>query len=114
MRDGNIYMTAGEALGAHRLVKISGSTVIYNDKADPAPLFVTASSCNSGEKVELIPTHNPGTLNVTFLDASCSAGAALYTAADGKLSTTSLGATLKAYALEAGVAGQFIEVIFLP
>lgn len=113
MRDGNLYMTAGEELGKNRLVKISGSTVVYNDAADTTPLFVTANSCDSGASVELISTHTDGTINVC-LSGTCSAGSNLYTAADGKLSTTSAGATLRAVAVEAGVAGQLVEVVFLP
>jgi hypothetical protein len=113
MKDGNLFMIAGETLGRNRLVKISGATVVYNDAADTTPLFVTAHSCNSGSTVELISTHTDGTIDVC-LSGTCTAGANLYTAADGKLSTTSAGATLRAVAVEAGVAGQLVEVVFLP
>jgi len=81
-------MTTGEALEADRLVKISGSTVIYADAGEEAVGW-TRQAAASGADVTITPLTG-GVGRVTGAKA-ISAGAAIYPAADGKVSDAAVG-----------------------
>lgn len=113
---GNKTFIAGEALAAHRLVKIeSGTTmdppeVVYADAGEDA-IGATEYAAADGAPVTIKLTNNPGTFDLECVVSSAIArGTLLYAANDGKVSDASSGSVL-GIALEAGSNGKVIEVL---
>lgn len=94
-------LLSGEALAAHRLVKLSGSTVVYADAGEQA-VGVTNAAYASGAHTAFDVINKEGTVKVTASGA-ISAGAAIFPAADGKITATPNGASI-GFALEAATA----------
>ena len=89
---GYMAFTAGEALEAHRRVKISAATVVYAD-ADAVGIGVTQHACANAGLVTVKLWSAPGTFMVEA-SAAIAAGAALLATADGKVDDGDAGALL--------------------
>lgn len=101
-------LIAGEALVAHRRVKLSGATVVYADDEDSA-IGVTEYGVASGDPVAVRLTNCGGTVQMEAI-AAIAAGAAYYAANDGKADAA--GTIVYGYAIEASTAsGDIIEVL---
>lgn len=103
---------AGEALEAHRRVKLStgyGDQVEYADAADDY-IGVTLAAAASGEQVAVkLKRASQGTVEVEAA-GTITAGATIYGAADGKVSSASTGTDKFGKALEAASgSGAIIE-----
>lgn len=102
-------LTSGEALATRRRVKLSGSTVIYADAGEDA-IGVTEFAVANTTAVSIRLINASGTFEITASGA-ISAAAAIYGAADGKISATPSGPIL-GHAIEASTAdGDLIEVV---
>ncbi|MDD4980694.1 MAG: DUF2190 family protein [Candidatus Omnitrophica bacterium] len=104
--------TAGEALARARRVKLSsgyGTQVEYADAADDY-IGVTLEAAASGEPVAVkLKRNSEGTVEVEA-SGIITAGATIYGAADGKVSTSSTGTDKFGKALEAASGdGAVIE-----
>ena len=106
---------AGEDLAAYRRVKLDSSSttdppeMIYADAGEDFD-GVTEYAADEGQAVMVRLKNAEGTFEVEA-STTCSLGASLYGAADGKLSTTENG-SVQAKALEAsGAASDVIEVL---
>lgn len=86
--DGPFTLTSGEALVADRLVKMSGTSVIYAD-AGEEPVGLTTNPVASSKKIAIKPLTG-GIRKVTGSKA-ISAGAAIYVTTDGKVSDAAVG-----------------------
>ncbi len=85
-------LLAGEALAAHRRVKISGSTVIYADAGDigmGVSEYAIANAAHGAIRLD----NAGGTVELTA-SAAITAGAYIYPAADGKVSMVPTGPRL--------------------
>lgn len=89
---GYMAFTAGEALAAHRRVKLSAGTAVYAD-GDAIGIGVTQHAAASGGLVTVKLWSAPGTFMVTA-SAVIAAGAALMATADGKVDDGDAGALL--------------------
>jgi hypothetical protein len=96
---------AGEALAAHRRVKLSGTTVIYAD-AGEAGIGVNEFAVASGEDATVRHWSDGASFEVTAAGAFA-AGGTLYGAADGKVDDVAVGSPLY-YANEAATANNDI------
>lgn len=107
--------TAGEALAAHRRVKIeSGTTttppeVVYAD-AGEQHIGVTEYAVADGDLVSIKMRTYPGTVEIEGADAF-SIGAILYGAADGKISDTSSGSAIGIAHEACTAAGDILEMV---
>lgn len=115
--DGIKTFAAGEALEAHRRVKLNGTTttqVVYAD-ADDEGIGTTLEKVDNGDHVAVRMHGDPGTHKVTC-SAAVDAGDILYGTDDGKVEDTTTADGPGLYvALEAGSAdGAIIEAIPLP
>lgn len=109
---GILTITAGEALEAYRLVKMSAGTAVYADSADTQFLGATLTKVASGDVVAIMPWNSAGTIDVqsagTFV-----VGADLYIANDGKIDdsgTTKIGTAWQA----ATTAGDVVPMQMAP
>lgn len=106
----------GEDVVAYRAVKFDSTagTVSYADAGDRIDGWTQRDADDSdGDRVTVALRNKPGTQKA-MLATSCSVGDKLYSAADGKLSTSVAG-DAQAIALEAATAdGDIIEVSALP
>jgi len=89
--DGPFTAVSGEALVADRLVKLSTTTVIYADAGDE-PVGIVTDPVATATPVSVRPLTG-GIQKVTGAGV-IAAGAAIYCAADGKVSTTAVGTQL--------------------
>ena len=106
---GKKTLTAGEDLAARRRVKLSGSTIVYADAGENA-IGVTEYAIANGQDGAVRMLNDAGTFEVTAAGV-ISAAAAIYGAADGKVSATPSGPTI-GNAIEAATAdGDRIEVV---
>ncbi|MCK5057092.1 MAG: DUF2190 family protein [Candidatus Aminicenantes bacterium] len=109
---GIITRTATEALAAARRVKLtsgSGTAVEYADAADDYIGVTTAAAVIGGVVPVALKRANPGTVEITAA-AAITAGATIYGAADGKVSTISSSTDKYGVALEAASGdGAVIE-----
>lgn len=103
--------TSGAALARFRRVKLSSGTVVYAG-LNEASIGFTTHDCASGDEVGVKLNNYPGTRKVTVA-SSCTSGAALYSAASGKVDDASSGAgNIIGYALEAASGdGSIIEMV---
>lgn len=114
MNDSGIRtFTAGEALAAHRLVKLSdANTVSYADAGEQA-IGVTRNAVASGAVVAVFMLGGkPGTITVTG-NGSISVNALVYPDADGKVSATATGQAI-GVALNGAADEAHVEVLPLP
>lgn len=110
LNEGPITITAGEALAKRRLVKPSGSSVIYADAGDEF-IGVTEYAIASAAKGAIREKNQGGKFEVTAA-AAITAGAMIYPAADGKVSMVPTGKAI-GFALQAATAaGDIIEAVF--
>ena len=109
--EGPFTLTAGEDLAADRLVLMSSSTAIYADAAE-RPLGVTQRAVSSGGVVSIRPLTG-GVIKVTG-SKSISAGSAIYTTTDGKVSDAAGGGSQIGVLLEAitGSGGKGAAVVW--
>jgi hypothetical protein len=115
MNPGIKTFKAGEALEAHRRVKIkSGTTttppeVVYADAGEDY-IGVTEYAVLITEDVAVRLSNYPGTFEIECtVDSAIARGTVLYGANDGKVSDASSG-TAQGISLEAAAEGQVIEV----
>ncbi|HIJ70666.1 MAG TPA: hypothetical protein HPP87_04795 [Planctomycetes bacterium] len=111
--EGPITGTAGEALAADRLVRISASTFVYCDAAQE-PVGITMDNYASGAKAAIWPINKSGLAKVTG-SKSISAGAAIYPATDGKVSDAAgggrrIGTLWEAITADGGKAAAMINI----
>jgi hypothetical protein len=105
---GNFTLTAGEALEADRLVKLSGSTAVYCD-AGEEPAGATVFAAASGSQVAIRPL---GSIVRMTASKVIAAGAAVYPANDGKVSDAAAGGRRIGTAITASTAdGGRISVV---
>lgn len=102
-------MISGEALAARRRVKLSGATIMYADAGEDA-IGITEYGVAITTEVTIRMINDAGTFEVTA-DGPISAAAAIYGAADGKVSATPNGPII-GHAIEAATAdGDLIEAV---
>ena len=107
--------TAGEALAAHRRVKIEGGTtttppeVVYAD-AGEQHIGVTEYAVDDGDLVAIRLRTYPGSVEVEAAD-TFSIGAVLYGATDGKISDSSSGSAIGIAHEACTGAGDIVEMI---
>jgi hypothetical protein len=106
---------AGEALPAHRHVKIdtneatSPPTIVFADAGEQGVGF-TETAAASGATVAVRLTTAPGTVEVEAAD-TWALGAVLYSANDGKVSDSSSGTAIGQAMAAATDAGDIIEMV---
>ena len=106
---------AGEALPAHRHVKIntnvasSPPTIVFADAGEQGVGF-TETAAASGATVAVRLTTAPGTVEVEAAD-TWALGAVLYSANDGKVSDSSSGTAIGQAMAAATGAGDIIEMV---
>lgn len=111
--------TAGEALEAHRRVKITaatgayGPTVSYADAADPS-IGVTEEYTASGAPVTIHLANAAGTRKMVATAAAITANNPVYAAADGTVASTGTVVEGKAMETTGGSAGDILEVMPQP
>lgn len=86
--EGPVTILTGEALAGDRLVKISGSTIIYCD-AGEIPVGVTDKAYASGEQGLFYPLK--GNIERVTGSKAISAGSTIYATTDGKVSDAAVG-----------------------
>ena len=86
--DGPFTLTSGEALAAHRFIKLSGGTAVYADAGDE-PIGITTEAVASGVLVACKPLD--GKIKKVTASKAISAGAAIYVTTDGKVSDAAVG-----------------------
>ena len=106
-------VTAGKALEAYRMVKLSGTSYIYTD-AGEEPIGMTSRAVAAGGKFALTPINETGVKLVTGAKA-IAAGAAIYPANDGKVSDTPsagrrIGTMFSAITADGGQAAAMLNV----
>ncbi len=107
--------TAGEALAAHRRVKIEGGTtttppeVVYAD-AGEQHIGVTEYAVDDGDLASIRLRTYPGTVEVEAAD-TFAVNATLYGAADGKISDSSSGSAIGIAHEACTGAGDIVEVV---
>lgn len=105
-----LTLVAGEALAAHRRVKLSGTTVVYADSGQRG-IGVTAFAVSSGDDVTIRLDNAGGTVEMTASGA-ITAGNYAYAADDGKVAAT--GSMAVAQALVTTTAdGDIFEAVAL-
>ena len=102
-------LTSGEALATRRRVKVSGATVIYADAGEDA-IGVTEFAVANTTPVGIRLINGSGTFEMTASGA-ISAGAAIYGAADGKVSVTPSGPIIGTCIEAATADGDQVECI---
>ncbi len=109
LEGGKKTLISGEALEARRRVKLSGATVLYADAGEDA-IGVTEYAVAITTEVAIRMINDSGTFEMTASGA-ISAAAAIYGAADGKVSATPSGPII-GHAIEAATDdGDRIECI---
>ena len=110
MIEGHIRtFTAGEALEAHRRIKLSSGNVVHAGDEEAA-IGVTEYAVVNGELVAVRLINAGGTIECCAAGA-ISASGAIYAAADGKVEAA--GTTARGFALEEALAdGDIIECLF--
>lgn len=115
MNPGIKTFVAGEALEAHRRVKIKNATtttppeVVYADAGEDY-IGVTEYAVLITENVAVRLSNYPGTFEIECtVDSAIARGTVLYGANDGKVSDASSG-TAQGISMEAAAEGQVIEV----
>lgn len=110
---GPLTFTAGEALEAHRRVKLSGDrTVVYADAGDSG-IGTVRYAVESGGKAT-VDVDNMGGTKKMVANGAISQNADVYPAADGKVGSAVTGEA-RGIALQAATAdGDVIEVLTLP
>lgn len=104
--------TAGEALAAHRLVKLSAGKVVYADAGDQ-PIGATMAAAADGQLVAVKLLSAAGTLTC-IASGAVTAGAAVMPQNDGKVDDAATGKPV-GIALNAATAdGDPVEVLPLP
>lgn len=112
--EGPITGTAGEALEADRMVRISAGTFVYCDAAEE-PVGITTNPAAINTKVSVLPINSSGIAKVTGSKA-IAAGATIYPATDGKVSDAAGGGRrigtlwLDAITADGGKAAALINV----
>ena len=111
--EGPITGEAGAALVADRLVKWSASTFIYCN-AGEEPVGITTDNVAIGAQVTIVPINAGGVQKVTGAKA-ISAAAAIYPAADGKVSDAAgggrrIGTQLVAITADGGKAAAMLNI----
>jgi len=101
--------TSGEALEADRFVKFSTLTLVYCDAGDE-PVGITNDAVAISKPVSITPINASGVVRVTA-GAAISAGGALYTANDGKVSSVAVGRRLGTAAGAATADGGIIPAM---
>lgn len=86
--EGPFILTSGEALSAHRLVKISSGEAVYCD-AGEEPIGLTVEAVADATPVAIQPLN--GNLQQVTTALLIATGTAIYPAADGKVSSTAAG-----------------------
>ena len=86
--DGPFTLVSGEALEADRMVMISSSTLMYADAGDE-PIGITKDPVASGVVVACATLN--GSIKKVTGSKAIAAGAAIYVAADGKVSDAAVG-----------------------
>ena len=86
--EGPYTETAGEALAEARLVKMSAGVAVYSD-AGEEPEGITADNAALGARVTIYPLK--GNIERVTASKAISSGAAIYPAADGKVSDAAVG-----------------------
>lgn len=110
-----IPLIAGEDLEPHRLVKMSGSTsrtVVYADAGDKA-IGVTMAFAANGNQVAIQLLNADGTLKVTAA-GNYAINASVYTANDGKVSTSVAGKPIGILLDDAAADGDACEMVPYP
>lgn len=107
-------LVTGAAVSAHRLVKLSGATAIHNTvTSTDLPIGVSKYAADSGAVVAIDDVKKGGTVELTA-SGEIAAGAAVYAAADGRVSALPAASGTYLYigeAIEAATAtGDVIEV----
>lgn len=108
--DGIRTFTAGEALEAHRRVKLTAANTVSYADAGEAHIGITTDGCASGDLVSVKLKNHPGTVKVTAAGA-ITVNADVYGAADGKVSTTLSGAVVFIALAAASGDGSVIEAM---
>lgn len=110
--DGPFTMVSGEALAADRFVKISSSTLIYADAGDE-PIGVTTEAVATSTDVACQMLN--GSIRAVTASGAISAGAAIYVANDGKVSSSAVGKQI-GIAMEAATAdgGRIAAIVWGP
>jgi len=106
-----ITLQAGEDLIAFRRVKISGATVVYADAGETGIGVVQAAVDYSEDANACIRLDNPGGTSKMTADGVITAGAAVYSATDGKVSATVNGEPIGHAIAAAGADGDIIAVL---
>lgn len=110
-----ITLTAGEALAAGRLVKLSTGKVVYSDQTDNGDAIGTTVNAASAEDDDVaikLLGEAGGTHNVSNATGNIAVGDALYSEDDGKVQTTLSSGVVLGYAIEARTgAGEFEAVL---
>ncbi len=114
MNDSGIRtFTAGEALAANRLVKLSAAnTVVYADAGELAIGVTRTVAANGATVAVFLLGGKPGTIVVTAA-GNITVNALVYPAADGEIDAVSAGQAV-GVALNAGSDGALVEVLPLP
>ncbi len=113
--EGVLTFIAGEALAAHRRVKIDSTSttvppeVIYADAGDQA-IGVTELAAASGEAVAVKLNTFPGSVECEAAD-TFALGATLYAADDGKVSDTASGSAIGIAKEACTATGDIVEVL---
>jgi len=105
-----LTITAGEALAAHRRVKISGATVIYADAGDIG-IGTNEYAVASADQAVIRLDNAGGTVEMVAA-AAVTAGADIYPAADGKISMTPSGPRIGKALAAATADGDVIECLY--
>ncbi len=110
--DGPFTYLAGEDLAADRFVKISSSELKYADAGDE-PIGLTKYAVSDTEYASVQPLQG-GVMRVTASGA-VTAGAAIYAANDGKVSTSAVGKQIGiALGAATGDGGTFAAIVWGP
>lgn len=105
--------TAGEAIEAYRVVKLSGDYTVSKTSPGDNAVAISREAVASGAAVAGILLNGQGTYKVTA-SGVIAQNAAIYLASDGKVNSTRSGRKL-GYALEAATAdGDIIEAFLYP
>ena len=106
--EGPITETTGEAVAAFRLVKRSGATIVYADAGDePIGITTDVAAITKQVAVRLLK----GTVEKVTAGATISNGAAIYVAADGKVSSSVNGKQIGQALMAASGDGSIIAAL---
>jgi hypothetical protein len=106
-------MTSGETMSRCRLVKYSSATVVYCDAGDEPMGVITNAVLTSGDAVAVHPLTAGGTYQVTAL-AAVTAGAKVYTQANGMVDDNPTGVYVGIALSAATALNDIIEVMYIP